>query len=198
MENLSAYRYCIAMKKGRKILNLIVGCLMILISIIFITTTVFSCIFMQEFVYYTFLAIFLIIIPLPLFIFGIIGIVSATKRVEVYKGKVIYHIGFKNKEYRMSDIKTSKTKSETYRTGLDCRSWHRILGLARTSPLRQLPSETHLRVQSEGDCGSCGSRWTRLHFCQTASHRPRRVAGSGNPVERRGGNRNRKGQPPRP
>ena len=34
----------------------------------------------------------------------------------------------------MSDIKTSKTKSETYRTGLDCRSWHRILGLARTSP----------------------------------------------------------------
>ena len=51
MENLSAYRYCIAMKKGRKILNLIVGCLMILISIIFITTTVFSCIFMQEFVY---------------------------------------------------------------------------------------------------------------------------------------------------
>ena len=88
MENLSAYRYCIAMKKGRKILNLIVGCLMILISIIFITTTVFSCIFMQEFVYYTFLTIFLVIIPLPLFIFGIIGIVSATKRVEVYKGKV--------------------------------------------------------------------------------------------------------------
>ena len=29
--------------------------------------------------------------------------------------------------------------------------------------------ETHLRVQSEGDCGSCGSRWTRLHFYQTAS-----------------------------
>ena len=117
---------------------------MILISIIFITTTVFSCIFMQEFVYYTFLAIFLIIIPLPLFIFGIIGIVSATKRVEVYKGKVIYHIGFKNKEYRMSDIKTSKTKSETYRTGLDCRSWHRILGLARTSPLRVLCDYLHL------------------------------------------------------
>ena len=32
----------------------------------------------------------------------------------------------------------------------------------------------------------------------SASHRPRRVAGSGNPVERRGGNRNRKGQPPCP
>ena len=25
------------------------------------------------------------------------------------------------------------------------------------------------RALSEGDCGSCGSRWTRLHFYQTAS-----------------------------
>ena len=25
------------------------------------------------------------------------------------------------------------------------------------------------RALSEGDCGSCGSRWTRLHLCQTAS-----------------------------
>ena len=32
MENLSAYRYCIAMKKGRKIFIIIAGCTMILIS----------------------------------------------------------------------------------------------------------------------------------------------------------------------
>ena len=38
--------------------------------------------------------------------------------------------------------------------------------------------------------------WMAAGF--SASHRPRRVAGSGNPVERCGGNRNRKGQPPRP
>ena len=25
------------------------------------------------------------------------------------------------------------------------------------------------RALSEGDCGICGRRWTRLHFCQTAS-----------------------------
>lgn len=25
------------------------------------------------------------------------------------------------------------------------------------------------RALSEGDCGVCGRRWTRLHFCQTAS-----------------------------
>ncbi len=44
-----------------------------------------------------------------------------------------------------------------------------VRSLRAKSRLRRLPSETHLRVQSEGDCGSCGSRWTRLHFCQTAS-----------------------------
>ena len=36
----------------------------------------------------------------------------------LYIGKVVYHIGFTNKEYRMSDIKTSKTQTETYNTGL--------------------------------------------------------------------------------
>src|SRR5699024_9370555 len=36
--------------------------------------------------------------------------------------------------------------------------------------------------------------WVAAGF--SASHRPRRVAGSGNPVERCGGNRNRKGQSP--
>lgn len=70
----------------------------------------------QEFGFYTFLGTLLI--PLIFFIFGILGIVAATKRVEIYKGKVVYHIGFTNKEYRMSDIRTSKTQTETYNTGL--------------------------------------------------------------------------------
>jgi len=116
MENLSAYRYCIAMKKGRKIFNIIAGCIMLLISSIFIILTVIFYVLEQEFGFYTFLGILLI--PLIFFIFGILGIVAATKRVEIYKGKVVYHIGFTNKEYRMSDIKTSKTQTETYNTGL--------------------------------------------------------------------------------
>ncbi len=116
MENLSEYRYCIAMKKGRKIFNIIAGCIMILISSIFIILTVIFYVLEQEFGFYTFLGILLI--PLIFFIFGILGIVAATKRVEIYKGKVVYHIGFTNKEYRMSDIKTSKTQTETYNTGL--------------------------------------------------------------------------------
>ena len=31
------------------------------------------------------------------------------------------------------------------------------------------PPVGRARALSEGDCGSCGSCWTRLHFCQTAS-----------------------------
>ena len=92
MENLSAYRYCIAMKKGRKIFIIIAGCTMILISSIFIILTVIFYVLEQEFGFYTFLGTLLI--PLIFFIFGILGIVAATKRVEIYKGKVVYHIGF--------------------------------------------------------------------------------------------------------
>ena len=55
MENLSAYRYCIAMKKGRKILIIIAGCTMILISSIFIILTVIFYVLEQEFGFYTFL-----------------------------------------------------------------------------------------------------------------------------------------------
>ena len=95
MENLSAYRYCIAMKKGRKIFIIIAGCTMILISSIFIILTVIFYVLEQEFGFYTFLGTLLI--PLIFFIFGILGIVAATKRVEIYKGKVVYHIGFISK-----------------------------------------------------------------------------------------------------
>ena len=82
MENLSAYRYCIAMKKGRKIFIIIAGCTMILISSIFIILTVIFYVLEQEFGFYTFLGTLLI--PLIFFIFGILGIVAATKRVEIY------------------------------------------------------------------------------------------------------------------
>lgn len=116
MENSNAYRYCIAMKKGRKTFNMIAGCLMILMSSIFIILTVIIYVSDQEFGFYTFLGT--LFIPLLFFAFGIIGIVTARKRVEIYKGKVVYHIGITNKEYRMSDIKTSKTQTEICDTGL--------------------------------------------------------------------------------
>ena len=70
----------------------------------------------QEIDFYTFLGI--LMIPLLFFCFGITGVITATKRVEIYKGKVVYHIGVINREYPMSDIRTSKTQTETYNTGL--------------------------------------------------------------------------------
>lgn len=68
-----------------------------------------------EFGFFTFLGA--ILIPLFFLVTGIIGIFSATKRVEVYRGFVVYHKGFTKKEYPISDIKTSKSQTETYSVG---------------------------------------------------------------------------------
>ncbi|MBS5857237.1 MAG: hypothetical protein ACLTKT_01030 [Clostridia bacterium] len=116
MEDSNIFKYCVAMKKGRKIFNMIVGGLMILLSSIFIILTIIVSILEQEIDFYTFLGI--LMIPLLFFCFGITGVITATKRVEIYKGKVVYHIGVINREYPMSDIRTSKTQTETYNTGL--------------------------------------------------------------------------------
>lgn len=89
--------------------------MLLLGSIVVVLTTIFY-VSEQEVDFYVFLGVW--VIPLLFIILGSIGIFSATKRVEVYKGKIIYHIGVKNKEYRMSDIKTSKTQIHTYWTGL--------------------------------------------------------------------------------
>ena len=40
MEDSNIFKYCVAMKKGRKIFNMIVGGLMILLSSIFIILTI--------------------------------------------------------------------------------------------------------------------------------------------------------------
>ncbi len=83
-------------------------------SAVVILTTVI-CIVEQKMEFYEFLGI--LFFPLFFIMFGVIGITSATKRVEVYKGKIIYHNGVKNIEYRMSDLKTFKTQIETFQVG---------------------------------------------------------------------------------
>lgn len=50
--------------------------------------------------------------PLLFIVFGCVGILSAVKRAEVHRGKIIYHTGFRKKEYRMSDLKTSKIETD--------------------------------------------------------------------------------------
>lgn len=116
MENSNTLRYRVAMKKGRRLFNMTAGSLMILGGSAVVVLTVIVCISEQNTDFYTFAGGTWI--PLLFILFGIIGIIPATKRIEVYRGKIIYHVGFKNKEYRMSDIKTSKTQTETYNTGL--------------------------------------------------------------------------------
>lgn len=103
-------------EKGRKAFNMIAGYLMILASIIFIVLPVIFYITDREFGFYTLLGILLI--PLLFLAFGITAVVTAAKKVCVYKGRVVYHTRIINKEYRMSDIKVSKTQSETYSAGL--------------------------------------------------------------------------------
>ena len=58
-----------------------------------------------------------LIFPIIFLIFGICGIAAAVKKVDVYKGKIIYRTLFKKFEYRMSDIKTTKAEYEETTVG---------------------------------------------------------------------------------
>lgn len=91
------------------------GWFMLIVSSIWIILTAIIYVSEQEFGFFTFLGA--ILIPLFFLVTGIIGIFSATKRVEVYRGFVVYHKGFTKKEYPISDIKTSKSQTETYSVG---------------------------------------------------------------------------------
>ena len=53
-----------------------------------------------------------LIFPIIFLIFGICGIAAAVKKVDIYKGKIIYRTLFKKFEYHMSDIKTTKAEYE--------------------------------------------------------------------------------------
>ena len=52
------------------------------------------------------------IYPNIFLIVGICGIAAAVKKVDIYKGKIIYRTLFKKFEYHMSDIKTTKAEYE--------------------------------------------------------------------------------------
>ncbi len=95
MENSNTLRYRVAMKKGRRLFNMTAGSLMILGGSAVVVLTVIVCILEQNTDFYTFAGGTWI--PLLFILFGIIGIIPATKRIEVYRGKIIYHVGFKNK-----------------------------------------------------------------------------------------------------
>ena len=108
-------RYSIKMKKYGKIFNLIISLLMLIPSIVIMVLQIFFYITERETKFPVFLGT--LIFPIIFLIFGICGIAAAVKKVDVYKGKIIYRTLFKKFEYRMSDIKTTKAEYEETTVG---------------------------------------------------------------------------------
>ena len=103
------------MKKIRKIFNLTISLLMLIPSIVIMVLQIFFYITERETKFPVFLGT--LIFPIIFLIFGICGIAAAVKKVDVYKGKIIYRTLFKKFEYRMSDIKTTKAEYEETTVG---------------------------------------------------------------------------------
>lgn len=103
------------MKKYGKIFNLIISLLMLIPSIVIMVLQIFFYITERETKFPVFLGT--LIFPIIFLIFGICGIAAAVKKVDVYKGKIIYRTLFKKFEYHMSDIKTTKAEYEETTVG---------------------------------------------------------------------------------
>lgn len=116
MEQADTFRYRVAMKKAQRIFTMTVSGLMIsLSSIVLVLTAVFSLSEQAMDVSTFFVSV---LSPLLFILFGVIGVISAAKRVDVYGGEVVYYLGWKRKTYCLADIKTAKTQTEAYQTGL--------------------------------------------------------------------------------
>lgn len=115
MNQENKLRYSIKMKKYGKIFNLIISLLMLIPSIVIMVLQIFFYITERETKFPVFLGT--LIFPIIFLIFGICGIAAAVKKVDVYKGKIIYRTLFKKFEYHMSDIKTTKAEYEETTVG---------------------------------------------------------------------------------
>ena len=115
MNQENKLRYSIKMKKYGKIFNLIISLLMLIPSIVIMVLQIFFYITERETKFPVFLGT--LIFPIIFLIFCICGIAAAVKKVDVYKGKIIYRTLFKKFEYRMSDIKTTKAEYEETTVG---------------------------------------------------------------------------------
>ena len=110
MNQENKLRYSIKMKKVQKIFNLIISLLMLIPSIMIMALQIFFYKTERETEFPVFLGT--LIFPIIFLIFGICGIAAAFKKVDIYKGKIIYRTLFKKFEYHMSDIKTTKAEYE--------------------------------------------------------------------------------------
>mgnify|MGYP000894424581 CR=1 FL=1 len=88
---------------------------MLIPSIVIMALQIFFYITEREMEFPVFLGT--LIFPIIFLIFGICGIAAAVKKVDIYKGKIIYRTLFKKFEYHMSDIKTTKAEHEETTVG---------------------------------------------------------------------------------
>ena len=107
MRQADGIRYSISMKKGYRIFFGTFTILMFAASAVCAFWGIVKCETLSNYSAVLFCVLFFIIS-------GGIGIFSIAKRVEVYKGRIVYYNGFWKKEYRMSDICTSKTQEESF------------------------------------------------------------------------------------
>ena len=107
MEQADGIRYSVSMKKGYRIFCGIFSILMFAASVMCAFWGIGKCETLLNYSAVLFCILFFILV-------GCVCIFSITKRVEIYKGKIVYYNGFWKKEYRMSDICTSKTQEESF------------------------------------------------------------------------------------
>ena len=88
MNQENKLRYSIKMKKVQKIFNLIISLLMLIPSIMIMALQIFFYKTERETEFPVFLGT--LIFPIIFLIFGICGIAAAVKKVDIYKGKIIY------------------------------------------------------------------------------------------------------------
>lgn len=107
MRQAGEIRYSVSMKKGYRIFFWINTILMFAASAACAFWSIGKCETLLNYSAVLFCVLF--------FIFaGCVDIFAITKRVEVYKERIVYCRGFWKREYRISDICTSKTQEESF------------------------------------------------------------------------------------
>lgn len=106
MELLEKYRYSIYMKKGYKIVNII-------FAIVAVAMVIATTMMVLEKGHTISVYIFRVLLVVFFIVLSFMQIMLIRKKVDIYKGKILYFNGFKTKAYKASEIYKSDTKVET-------------------------------------------------------------------------------------
>ncbi len=112
MNETDELRYVVGIKKPYKIFFVCALIMMLAIAVVNIVLSFLRCTAIEEYIVVLLITCFFLFVSWT-------GYLSIVKRVEVYKGKVVYHCGWRTEEYKMSDIRKfeSRDKSFQWRQG---------------------------------------------------------------------------------